>query len=850
MSAARALADGHLKMLKASAISEEVALARGYWTACKRSELRDLGFVTVQQIVPALVVPIWGVTGEIVNYQSRPDTPRIDPERGREIKYETVAGSSIRLDVPPPCRPRVGYPNGALWITEGCKKADALASAGLTAISLLGVDCFKSDDWDRVPLEDRRVYVAYDSDVMVKPSVYSALERIQKYLAARGADVSFVYLPTTVGKIGVDDYLANGASVEQLSALAEDELREPPSEEKPKRAAALPTAYLLNTIARLFCRFVRFPSEHEPAVLALFALHTWAVEAARATPYLLVISPEKKSGKTRSLEVAELVVRDPVRAGNISAAGVFQAIEKWTPTLLVDELDAVFRSKSEQAEALRGVLNAGNRRGSHVIRGSQDGEPVRFGTFCAKAMAGINTGRLPDTIRDRSIVLSMERRRPGEMVEDLFPDDLADQLAELRMRLEDWAAENTERLKAWRRPDRVAGLDDRLQEAWDPLLAIADLARAGWPEKSRQAATALAKDAEDAGDAAHGHLLIETLRTFFDADGSALASKAICQKLNEDEELPFGGYSAEPGSRRVISRSYSGRTGSNRRRSGWAPRHLRATTASSSTRSGSATPRAKKTRVTGRRPEKGNKGNKGNIAMPTGPGMFPLFPMFPLWEPPCRTRVRRAMDRSRRSRSIHECDRWTARPTRSGKRGSRPCSRGASCERPDDRQHWDADRREGRWRAARRAAHLDSRGGPARPDPARSPRPLRPFRGRSSCSPGSRNRRRGPTYPQRHKERPRRRWSAPGPDTGPTKEDRCKTKPTRRRSYGTGSLENTTPTLTARSRRGVAVGRRASEASAADAGRVGELSEKQAEANGCAELRGRRPRPRERPASD
>ena len=203
-----------------------------------------------------------------------------------------------------------------------------------------------------------------------------------------------------------------------------------------------------------------------------------ALEAARATPYVLTISPEKRSGKTRVLEVAELVVREPVRAANITAAGVFQAIEKWTPTLLVDEIDAVFRSKSEQAEALRGVLNAGNRRGSHVIRGSQDGEPVRFGTFCPKMLAGINTGKLPDTIRDRSIVLSMERRRAGEKVDDLFPAELADQLDELRRRLEDWAAENIERLRtvaaarAGRRARRPppGGVGPA-------LFAIADLAR-------------------------------------------------------------------------------------------------------------------------------------------------------------------------------------------------------------------------------------------------------------------------------------------------------------------------------------------------------------------------------------
>ena len=140
----------------------------------------------------------------------------------------------------------------------------------------------------------------------------------------------------------------------------------------------------------------------------------------------------------------------------------------------------------------------------------------------------------------------MKRRHPGETIDDLFPAELAEQLAELRRRLEDWAAENVEQLAAWRRPERVAGLDDRLQEAWDPLLAIADLAQAGWSEKSRQAATALAKGAEDAGEPAHGHLLIEALRTIFGTE-PALSSQTICSKLNADEELPFVSYSAGTG---------------------------------------------------------------------------------------------------------------------------------------------------------------------------------------------------------------------------------------------------------------------------------------------------------------
>ena len=230
---------------------------------------------------------------------------------------------------------------------------------------------------------------------------------------------------------------------------------------------------------------------------------------------MLVISPEKQSGKTRTLEVVELLVREPLRASNITAAAIFQSVEAWCPTLLLDELDTIFVSKGEAAEALRAVLNSGNRRGACAVRGTQDGTPARFGTFCPKVLSGINTGKLPDTIRDRAIVLRIERLRRGERVEDLFPVELEQVLEELRGRLEDWAAEHAERLAAWRRSERIPELSDRLQEAWDPLLAIAALAGGDWPKRAREAAVGLVGGAADIGEDAHGHLLLRALRCLF-----------------------------------------------------------------------------------------------------------------------------------------------------------------------------------------------------------------------------------------------------------------------------------------------------------------------------------------------
>jgi hypothetical protein len=95
----RPLLPQHSKKLASSAIADTVTTERGYWSASRKSELEDLGFTRSQQKVPALVIPLCGVTGEVVGYQCRPDEPRW--KDGRRIKYETPTGQRNYLDVPP-----------------------------------------------------------------------------------------------------------------------------------------------------------------------------------------------------------------------------------------------------------------------------------------------------------------------------------------------------------------------------------------------------------------------------------------------------------------------------------------------------------------------------------------------------------------------------------------------------------------------------------------------------------------------------------------------------------------------------------------------------------------------------
>ena len=231
------LCDLHLKMLREqSAISDAVITARGYRTITDVTELRKLGFAPSQCRVPGLLLPLWTTDGQNGPNVYRPNNPRVvhDRKTGQDkpIKYEVPKGTGTRLDCPPPCRPMLADPSVRLWITEGQKKADSLASQGLCAVALLGVWNFVGKnaaggvtvlaDFDYIALNGREVVICFDSDVMAKREVRQALDRLTEHLERKGAHVGRVYLPASGnGKVGVDDFLAAGHAVRELEALIE-----------------------------------------------------------------------------------------------------------------------------------------------------------------------------------------------------------------------------------------------------------------------------------------------------------------------------------------------------------------------------------------------------------------------------------------------------------------------------------------------------------------------------------------------------------------------------------------------------------------------------------------------------
>jgi hypothetical protein len=239
------LAEHHRQVLKRSAISDEVIEVRGYRTVTEATELERLGFAPGQCRVPGLLLPLHTTDGRQAIFVFRPDNPRVIEEKNRGknadgtypcrvIKYEYPKGAAMHVDCPPACQPLLADPKVRLWITEGQKKADALASQGECAIALLGVWNFKGRnasggttilaDFDYIAFEQRQVCIVFDSDMATKPQVHQAMDRLRYHLRNRKARVSIVHLPAALdgAKQGVDDFLAAGHTLDNLLALAEE----------------------------------------------------------------------------------------------------------------------------------------------------------------------------------------------------------------------------------------------------------------------------------------------------------------------------------------------------------------------------------------------------------------------------------------------------------------------------------------------------------------------------------------------------------------------------------------------------------------------------------------------------
>lgn len=258
MTMAAEVSTAHQEELDSSCIDPEHSAARGYRTlqdseSAKR-ELKDLRIPrwawADDSAFPGLLIPMYRVTGELISYQFKPAAPQVVGKK--EQKYASQSGVPNHLDVPPLCAENVRDIGHALWITEGVKKGDCLASRGQAVVTLTGVFNWRAKsgtlgDWEDIPLRDRTVIVCFDSDARRKRTVLLAMRRLGNWLESKGAStVRYLIVPDEVDGIevkGVDDYFCAGGTMEGLKEYA---LKEMPADSN--KDAAFSDAVLADTV--------------------------------------------------------------------------------------------------------------------------------------------------------------------------------------------------------------------------------------------------------------------------------------------------------------------------------------------------------------------------------------------------------------------------------------------------------------------------------------------------------------------------------------------------------------------------------------------------------------------------
>ncbi|HUH70031.1 MAG TPA: DUF3631 domain-containing protein [Mycobacterium sp.] len=296
-------------------------------------------------------------------------------------------------------------------------------------------------------------------------------------------------------------------------------------------------AALLDELHDAFGRYVVFPSAEAHDATVLWCAATHGQPAWEHAPRLAVISPQKRCGKSRLMDVAEAVCHNVLITVNASVAAVVRSITaEDPPTLMVDEADTLFGSKraAENNEDVRGILNAGHQRNRPYVRWDiTTRSREKCPTFAMAMLASV--GDLPDTIMDRAVIVRMRRRGPGETVAPFRTRRDAPDLRALRKRLHAWIRPHIDALSA--AVPRLP-VEDCAADTWEPMIAVADVAGSHWPGRARQACKAMTASEPDED----GHVsiqLIADLCAVWPANDEYAFTTTLLPRLHQLDESPW-----------------------------------------------------------------------------------------------------------------------------------------------------------------------------------------------------------------------------------------------------------------------------------------------------------------------
>jgi len=415
-------------------------------------------------------------------------------------------------------------------VCEGEKDCDTAKNLGYVATCNAFGAGQKWRREDSLALQGKeRVLVIGDND----PEGIAHAARVKAHLKGIVPQVRTAVMPH--GK-DLTEWVEDGGTAEQFRIWVDEKFRQ----EESAPAVFPQEGRIIAALERFLCRYLVLP-DRAALPLACWVAATYIYERFDTFPYLAVVSPAKRCGKTRLAEVLGCVALNPVLTTGISEAALFRLVDQGGCTLLLDEAEALREKRSERSQAIVSILNAGYRQGAHVYRCVPPKHDLQ--TFCVYGpKAVIAVGSLPDTVSDRSIVIRMRRKKPDEAVSRFLSKRAKAESEPLSRILEGLAATHGQQIEeVYEKLPAFPELSDRDEEIWQAIFAICEVLA---PERAcelQKAAIALSqgKAEADADDSLPLRLLAD-IRGLLGRCGEKVPSADLVAWLKDLPESPWG----------------------------------------------------------------------------------------------------------------------------------------------------------------------------------------------------------------------------------------------------------------------------------------------------------------------
>ena len=302
----------------------------------------------------------------------------------------------------------------------------------------------------------------------------------------------------------------------------------------------------LDRIDHFIRRFLILPNESDYTIVSLWIAHTYFTHKIKTTPRLAIISPEYGCGKSRVLEVLESLTFKGEKLDHHTRSYLMRTVDlireefSRSPTLLIDEIDSVFRKNSEEGEATRAFANTGYRATGFygITEGDSKKTPTKFKTFAPMALAGKGEV-LPESVMTRAVIIRLQRRMGNEYIEDFLTDLVAFEAEELREELLGWSDYCAQEISTL---NPELPVRDRDREVWLPLFIVAHLADEAWIKRAEIALTNIQEAKSDNTLPRERQLLSDIWKIFQGQEREKIKSAAIILGLIEMHDSEWDTY--------------------------------------------------------------------------------------------------------------------------------------------------------------------------------------------------------------------------------------------------------------------------------------------------------------------